>query len=566
MNTQRHRLEWVAPQPLWPVGTVPDPAMRRPALLSFKTDKFIDELNQALAQNPPSLPVASWESARVAPAGTPRLGSPPWSPSPGSPPATMKLFQPVHGRFYLVAASFVCQQFGLPDHALNVANQERTYFVLRKLDGAGNELAWVPTSTDASNPQYGWQPVPHPRTLAPNEDLLPLFPVFVPGSRPPRRLHAGLIPTSSRDTFTLAATSSPPADPNSDPRIYEAKTRVVDPYGAIVGAHPTGKPGDQTIPMLVDASAFLMLDLAEILAKYTPALWANVLQQSNAPAMPAASAALLSLFQQASADTTANVSWAQALRFAVGAQATIDAPGSPPSTLTTPTFNLFYAAQPSPSSQNVSLAPDAGLPMPPLLAPAYYLSDVLTQAIQAENQPFDPPDAAVAAPIVPKVDTGAQFVVRCVFQRCALKRQQFGALFPPILSDPSLPFSLAAFFDSDAPARTIRIPMPFDTSPGALRKFPKGVGFLLSPQLQQQVNQVANLSNMVNGQLSNAPGLGLGEICCFSIPIISIIALILMFAIAIALNFVFWWLPFLKICLPVPASVVQAAGGGGEES
>jgi uncharacterized membrane protein (DUF373 family) len=46
----------------------------------------------------------------------------------------------------------------------------------------------------------------------------------------------------------------------------------------------------------------------------------------------------------------------------------------------------------------------------------------------------------------------------------------------------------------------------------------------------------------------------IGMICSLSIPIITICALILLLVIVLALNVVFWWLPFFKICFPLPSS------------
>jgi hypothetical protein len=570
MNTQRHRLEWVSPSPLWPTGAVPTSAsMRQPALLSFKSDQFVTELTTALGQSPPTLPVAEWESNAVPPAGVPRLSSPPWSPSPGSPPAPLKLFQPVHGRFYMVAASFVCQQYGLPDHSLDVANQERVYFVLRKLSAdQKTEMAWVPNPAAPTDPtQHTWQPVTHPKSLAANEELNPLFPVFVPGTTPLRRIHAGLIPTSSRETLSAAATAaSPPANIEADPRVLEARARVLDPFGAIVNAvkppNPPAGPSNPAMPLLVDSSAFLMLDFAEILEKYAPDAFDALMQRPDAPTPTPESAALITALETAVADTTTappQLTWAGALRAAFQAGAAINAPGSPPSPLTTPTFNLAF--------NDGTLLPDTqgdGTPNVAMPGASNLLSALLEAAIVSESQPYDPPDAAIASAFVPKVDSNALYVIRCVFQRCALKRQ-YSALFPAILSDKSETFALASFFDADAPARNIRIPMPFDTSPAGLRKFPKGVGFLLSPQLQQQINQVSNIKNVINGQLGSG-GIGFGEICCFSIQILVIISLMLTFMIAIMLNLVFWWLPFLKICFPVPDAVIAAASGSEDSS
>ena len=123
------------------------------------------------------------------------------------------------------------------------------------------------------------------------------------------------------------------------------------------------------------------------------------------------------------------------------------------------------------------------------------------------------------------------------------------------MSDPSQPFQLASFFDSDAPARPVQVTLPVDTSPAALRKYDKGVAFLISDELQNQIQRVKSLKDLANGNLDSS-GSGLevqiGLICSFSIPIITICALILLLVIVIALNLVFFWLPFFKICFPLP--------------
>ena len=41
-------------------------------------------------------------------------------------------------------------------------------------------------------------------------------------------------------------------------------------------------------------------------------------------------------------------------------------------------------------------------------------------------------------------------------------------------------------------------------------------------------------------------------LCSFSIPIITICALIVLMIFVALLNIIFWWMPFLKICLPKP--------------
>ena len=52
----------------------------------------------------------------------------------------------------------------------------------------------------------------------------------------------------------------------------------------------------------------------------------------------------------------------------------------------------------------------------------------------------------------------------------------------------------------------------------------------------------------------------LGKICSLSLQIIMLVAFIVMFIFLILLNIVFWWLPFLKICFPVPMPASTTKG------
>jgi hypothetical protein len=122
-----------------------------------------------------------------------------------------------------------------------------------------------------------------------------------------------------------------------------------------------------------------------------------------------------------------------------------------------------------------------------------------------------------------------------------------------VVSEPSQAFQLAPFFDPDAPARQLRIAMPVDTSIKGLRQFPKSVSFLISNQLRKQMERMngVKLGDLDDGNIPAEGGLDLGMICSFSIPIITICALILLMIIVQLLNIIFWWIPFLRICLPL---------------
>lgn len=157
-----------------------------------------------------------------------------------------------------------------------------------------------------------------------------------------------------------------------------------------------------------------------------------------------------------------------------------------------------------------------------------------------------------------------QFIIRCVYIR-PHKRLGAGRY---TLSPATERFTLAPFFDPDAPARPIRIPMPIDTSPAGLRKFAKNTMFVLSDTLACQVEAARKMSfgDLVLSVLpwpfhkdlpdvsSNEckQGISIGMLCTLSIPIITIVALILLIIMVLLLNSIFFWLPFLIFCLPLP--------------
>jgi hypothetical protein len=85
----------------------------------------------------------------------------------------------------------------------------------------------------------------------------------------------------------------------------------------------------------------------------------------------------------------------------------------------------------------------------------------------------------------------------------------------------------------------------------------RGAAFMMPPDLADFVNRLTN-KDAVQNELNGPPpstGLGIGFICSFSIPVITICAMLLLSIIIALLNIVFFWLPFVKICLPVPRNM-----------
>jgi hypothetical protein len=175
------------------------------------------------------------------------------------------------------------------------------------------------------------------------------------------------------------------------------------------------------------------------------------------------------------------------------------------------------------------------------------------------------PDLPIAAQPVMAPDETARFVIRCVFER-----PECGPVDPPLLSEPSRVFEIAAFFDPAAPARPIRISMPVDTSPAGLRRAPKNTAFIISDMLCGQINRAKGLG-FVDLVLSVLPwpfhkdlpktaaapcttdtGASLGMICSLSIPIITIVALILLIIFVTLLDIIFRLIPWLIVCFPLP--------------
>jgi hypothetical protein len=179
------------------------------------------------------------------------------------------------------------------------------------------------------------------------------------------------------------------------------------------------------------------------------------------------------------------------------------------------------------------------------------------------------PAAEAADELIDSVPPGdsrtAWFVVRCVYDR-----PDCGPLFPPLVSAATRKFQMAPFFDPDAPARPVRIPMPVDISPAGLRKYQKNTGFVISDMLCGKIKGIRKMTfaDLVLSVLpwpfhKDLPDLGksgpcndgsnsFGMICSLSIPIVTLCALVLMMIMVALFDLFFRWIPYLFVCLPIP--------------
>lgn len=534
----RHDVTWHAPSPLWSraledAGPAPE-RFRRPALLRFDSEAFMDTVEEVLRDTPEELTgyVAAPETWRAPAAG--------WraaSEAAGSGP--VKLFQPAHDRFYLVAASLVCRLHGLPERRVDAGAGESVGFLVRRIEpavagavldpddpGSWTESAWI------GDRQRGrWQAVADPEAPAEGEERLPLFPVAFELEGTSRRLHAGLVPVAGREVYEGGAPEElePSAaelagDPLADPRRAAFESRVLGPLAAL-GELDTAD--DVTGESAREAFLFTLLDWAELLQQELERVWTGLTGSAAVPT-PEEQHVLTLLDRPVGAAT-----WGELL------------------TDTEDHRREILLGEPPPDLRVVEL----GLTRPQIAAAAddlvgAGLADAVADALgeppepeeaEGETAPEEAPEAASPE--------GAVYVIRCVYERPACL-----GVVPPRVSRPSEPFRFAPFFDPDAPVRPSRIRLPLDTSLAGLRRFPRQVSFLLSNELRRQAQRVSGLgvSDVEDGDLNPDGGpLGLGMVCTLSIPIITICAFLLLTIIVQLLNIVFWWLPLFKVCLPI---------------
>jgi hypothetical protein len=484
-------IAWVAAAPLWGDATRTPAILRRPTILGYGHDDFMGELLATLAEEPAR--IADRVATGPARSYRERLPGEPYGAAPTVESGALKLYQPVHGWFYLVAGSLVCQRAGLPDHPVDLGAGESAGFVVRRQRNGGGELALV---IDAFG-EKSWVPVDAPDVLTEGEDVLPVFPVGFQESGRRRKLLAGLIPAGSQEIFF----STPIA--GKDSAASDGKPVPLDALAA-VQARTTGAirmlQAPSAAPPSVDQqreiSRFALLDLADFLRFNLPAVESSL--QRGTP-LQGKAAALAELLRRRAVDPTVDAaSLADVLRTILEAPLT-----------SAFRYNLANA--------------DHSLPCD--------LDAALSEALE-EASPG-------AFALVPAPQIGQTFYIA----RMVYRRPQCSPLRPDVVSPPSEPFLIAPYFDPEAPSRPIRISLPIDPSIKGLRQFRKNVRIALSKALQQKTS-LDKINDKVDGPNLTCSAIEL------SIPIITIVAMIILFVFISLLNIIFWWIPFVKICLP----------------
>jgi hypothetical protein len=494
----REQFDWLTPSPLW------QPQARdyrqadfyRPAILEFQTDDFMNDFFAAAESKEPGT-----FATKVA---VPPLDG-----------QDLKLYQPVHGRFYLVCGSLCCRAPGFPSREVRRADKESAFFVLRRVI-SGAEYAWL-----GGGSRPGWKAVgADPRRVLDGEERQPLTTTTAANGRD---IFFGYLPLVSLDTYAVPADELTQNGKSPDARVEELRGRFTDPLSSA----PKVLQGIADANRQLMISVYLLLDLWEYLNQYLPDVAAALRDDPSATFTgdQAQAEAELMTFLKGQA-LHGSLTLAAALGQVATNRDALNKPGGAENpdnqSLTDLGFGQDY------NLQGVSIQTD----------------DLLTK-VAAALPPEKPPVT------LPKFDSAAdtRYVLRCVYERPQCQ--------PPVrvVGLPSRPFAVARFFDPDAPARPVRIPLPTDISIAGLRKFKKSVGFLISKSLH---NKMDGISSSAKSLLKDDPpsfsegGGDIAYICSFSIQIIFIVAFMLLLIFVIVLNFVFFWLAFFKICLPVP--------------
>jgi hypothetical protein len=125
---------------------------------------------------------------------------------------------------------------------------------------------------------------------------------------------------------------------------------------------------------------------------------------------------------------------------------------------------------------------------------------------------------------------------------------------PPELewSEPSEPFAIVPWYDAGV-LPPVRVVLP-DATPAALAKLKPSVSFVTPRSVADKMAGMG-LKDLTEGKAPSGDGMELDWLCGFNIPIITLCAFIVLSLFLSLLNFVFRWLPFVKICIPIPRSL-----------
>jgi hypothetical protein len=149
---------------------------------------------------------------------------------------------------------------------------------------------------------------------------------------------------------------------------------------------------------------------------------------------------------------------------------------------------------------------------------------------------------------VSRYDRGGALYIARAFVRV----KRCDACPPELLwSAPTEPFSIVPWFEPSG-APPVRVEMP-EATLESLAKLKPNVAFKVPASLQSMLNAM-QVKKPLDVSKGGGGGTDLAWICGFNIPIITLCAFVVLSIFLSLLNIIFWWLPLVKICIPIPKS------------
>lgn len=552
------------------------PASQTVAIHRYLDPGFVGQFQADVSSAPQANPeLFAWQQEDVVSATDPRL----------------KLRRPVHRTFHIVAweASCILPTAPLGYPAIAPDKIASAGFVLRDVSansGAsqaspngfqmfkGKPIGWAPIACpnadpDAARHVRSLSLVPRSATPSPGytgEESFPLHPLAVTVGTKPHTLLYGYLPIGGGDFVAPSPPANPALVPPSPSPVF-----VDDlpwPFG--LAGLSNGPPPTYTSDVQIDAGAIkspMAALLRVLLGRYQlsdPTAW----DPSNPDAQ--ANLSLISILHQIPFYTPPPAVLAgQALRNWASANAVpglslgsvLSAWTAPASTSTDPQPSLAQLTAEQSAAQALLAALNSAYPSGPVTLPtiaplnASPISLLVVEAVASslraalQQRMIQAATVSAAEAPTPKLVSGpAGSYVAVPFVRVmrpnGCEKVFWGAA--------SAPFAVAAMFDPDA-ARPVMIEMP--DLKDAMKGSAKGASFKMPPGLADLANGLTSnsaISDLFNKGTQPSGGLGIGYICSFSLPVISICAMISLSIILSLLNIFLGWMAWVKICLPIP--------------
>jgi hypothetical protein len=473
----------------------------------------------------------------------------------------LRLYQPVHRTFHVALCELVCDQPGHP--RLDPSKLDSAGLVVRRVSRRGGAPGRFPQAWLSVGRQLrGWQPLPvadwdrdpdplrrpvkgggsaelvsraleRARLVDGAEQVTALF-IAPPDvcARARKTILYGLVPTASAERSEQAAPAIQPSDYDRQPGDSD-KDDLRSIVPRFLRANPRG----------LELGGLSQLTFGARAAAYQTTSGEGVASEADRRLL----AEFLNFlkFLRASLDAFGPSAEALALRGLL-AQMLLPADqdefdrgkGRPADQALAQAVIALTAQMPDDASQPQSFTMPYRWPI---------VSDDLAASILLQIKKSLSANLSVAQPGVPRFDDPSALYQVRAFARI---RRDDGCPPELVWSEPSEPFSIVPWYESGVvPPVQIRLP---DITSKLVRNLRPNVAFRIPKRLFNFLNE-NDPKDLIDGKGKEGSEFGLEWICGFNISIIFMVAFIVMFIFLVLLNIVFWWLPFIRICFPIPS-------------